>query len=125
MESVPIARVDSQAANRGAESVTIARVNFWLPLVSATVTGLLTAGVAYGLIGGSVGRNTRDIQLLEADLYIITGILVAQADAAGERDGLRIQLEHIIRLLERQYGEIMPELASLIESVSGGENDSG
>ena len=82
----------------------IARLNYWGPIMAFVASGALTAGVAYGIMGSDVARNSSDIKELKTQGETLTKILVAQGVASSERGGLKSRLDLVSRILERQYG---------------------
>ncbi len=74
-----------------------ARLGIWGPLVIAVITGVVTAGVAYGMLGASVNRNTQDIYEASA---AVTGLLVFQGKIETELKGVNKRIDRILEILE-------------------------
>lgn len=77
------------------------KLNFWLPIMGILVSSALTAGVAYGLIGSTVSRNTADIAAYEKQRVILVDIQIAQGIAVADRAHMATKLDLIFGLLER------------------------
>ena len=86
------------------------KVNFWLPTIAGALATALTAGIAYGVIGSDVRRNSSDIQAMkDRETTIgttITDIRIAQGSILTELEALTKRVDTATRILERQYGTI-------------------
>ncbi len=82
----------------------IARLNVWGPILAFVTSCALTAGIAYGIMGSDVSRNSTDIAALQAQGTTITDIRIAQGVAKTERRAITQRLDRITRILESQYG---------------------
>ncbi len=94
----------------GVNPTQVAKVNFWLPILTALVAGALSAGTAYGIIGRDVFRNSEDIAELKIQGSVIMDIRLAQRTAETERSGfkdsideMRIDLREVRKLLEKKH----------------------
>lgn len=93
-------------------SAHVEKVNFWLPTIAGALGIAVSAGVAYGVIGSDVGRNSSDIRAMKARETTfgttITDVRIAQGKISTQLDALTKRVDTATRILERQYGTISP-----------------
>lgn len=79
------------------------RMDWVGPIVATLVGASAAAGVAYGVFGSDIKRNTADIQRLERTIEVVGDIKQNQATATAERANLGKAIDRILRILEKRW----------------------
>ncbi len=88
------------------------KVNYWLPIIAGALGLALSTGVAWGMIGGDVRQNARDIKAIKSrEISLsdtITDIRVAHGSISAQIIALTARVDTTVRILEKQYGPLPP-----------------
>ena len=84
-------------------------MSFWFTAISAVLGFVLSVGIAYGVMGSDVEKNTGEIKVLRAreitTTITVVNLRIAQGEILTQLDAVNDRLDTITRILERQYGD--------------------